>query len=98
MSPFIYFSLRAWDPVTDTIQFEHNGVIKSRTRHRVPMVKRTTSKQNISVTTPLNRSMDGGTRMPAIKEPEFSDTSRRNSFDRFYLFYLFFCFFNTFLN
>ncbi|XP_066934396.1 oxysterol-binding protein-related protein 8-like isoform X1 [Clytia hemisphaerica] len=81
-----YKDLRAWDPVTDMQQFEHNGVIKSRTRHRVPMVKRTMSQLNItpSSNTPLNRSMDGGVRLPSIKEPQsqFSDSSRRNSYDR----------------
>ena len=75
------YSLRAWDPVTDMIQFEHNGVIKSRTKHRVPMVKRDNSQHNISIgsNTPLNKD---GSRLPSIKEPEFSDGSRRNSYDR----------------
>lgn len=78
-----YRDLRAWDPVTDMIQFEHNGVIKSRTKHRVPMVKRANSQMNISVgpTTPMNKS-EGTVRLPSIREPEFSDTSRRNSYDR----------------
>lgn len=77
-----YRDLRAWDPVTDMMQFEHNGVIKSRTRHRVPMVKRTSSQLNVSGTvSPVNIS-EQASRLPSIKEPDDSDTSRRNSYDR----------------
>ena len=39
-------SLRPWDPLNDVVQYEHNYIIQTRTRHRTPIV-RTTSISNV---------------------------------------------------
>ena len=80
-----YFSLRAWDTITDLMQFEHQGVIKTQTRHRVPMVNRTMSSANISSSmSPALVERAKAQKLPSFKEPIGSDAgSRRNSCDRF---------------
>lgn len=33
------FSTRPWDPLNDLIQFEKDGLIQTKVRHRTPMVR-----------------------------------------------------------
>ena len=40
------FSLRPWDPMNDLLQYEHDYVVQTKTRHRCPIV-RTTSITNV---------------------------------------------------
>jgi hypothetical protein len=39
-------SLRPWDPLNDLLQYEHNYIVQTKTRHRTPIV-RTTSITNV---------------------------------------------------
>ena len=66
------------------LQYEYKGVIKTQTKHRVPMVKRTSSSGNVSgIMSPITIESKHIDRLPSIKEPVDSDTaSRRTSFDR----------------
>jgi len=79
-----YKDLRPWDLQADLMQFEDKGVIKTQTKHRVPLVKRSSSSPNILNTIPLSISDKGKPgRLPSIQEPVDSDTgSRRASYDR----------------
>lgn len=38
-SPFCRLSTRPWDPLNDLIQFEKDGCIQTKVRHRTPMVR-----------------------------------------------------------
>lgn len=77
------FSMRPWDHFTDVLQYEFKGVIKTQTKHRVPMVKQTSSSGNVSGIILSPHEPKRGERLPSIKEPLDSDTaSRRTSFDR----------------
>jgi len=79
-----YKDLRPWDPCTDVKQYEHQGVIKSQTKHRIPMVKRTSSAGNVSnAVSNAAHSSAAAKKMSSIKEPLYpDDVSRRTSFDR----------------
>lgn len=41
-----FFSLRPWDPLNDLLQYEHDYIVQTKTRHRTPIV-RTTSITNV---------------------------------------------------
>lgn len=78
-----YKDLRPWDQYTDVLQYEYKGVIKTQTKHRVPIVKQTSSSGNVAgiLMSPVDNKR--AERLPSIKEPLDSDTaSRRTSFDR----------------
>ena len=84
---YFVFSVRPWDTQTDVTQFEHQGVIKTQTKHRVRIVKRTSSVLNVSSVSPSVKEKPKQNRMPTIREPPDSDFgSRRNSYDRFVFF------------
>ena len=42
----MFYSLRPWDPMNDLLQYEHNYIAQTKTRHRTPIV-RTTSITNV---------------------------------------------------
>lgn len=79
----IHFSLRAWDTGADLMQYEYKGVIKTQTRHKVPLVKRTTSIANILT----NTTPEKVKRLPSIREPNSESGSRKNSYDRSVFFF-----------
>lgn len=47
---FIPCSLRPWDPLNDLLQYEHEFIAQTKTRHRTPIV-RTTSITNVDENT-----------------------------------------------
>lgn len=50
-----YADLRPWDPMNDLLQYEHDYIVTTKTRHRTPVV-RTTSITNVDEPTgPLSR-------------------------------------------
>lgn len=73
-----YKDLRAWDTGADLMQYEYKGVIKTQTRHKVPLVKRTTSIANILT----NTTPEKVKRLSSIREPNSESGSRKNSYDR----------------
>ena len=47
------YSLRPWDTMNDVLQYEHDYIVQTKTRHRTPIV-RTTSISNVD--DPSNRN------------------------------------------
>eukprot|EP00794_Sanderia_malayensis_P018145 gene18145-19955_t len=65
-----YRDLRPWDLGTDLLQYEHNGVIKTVTRHVTPVVKRSTSIPNMFLPATGRSSVAAiANRLPSIVEP-----------------------------
>lgn len=78
-----YRDLRPWDPNTDLLQYESNGIIKTRTRIKVPIV-RAMSIVNINNTSSVSDLKNSKSRLPSIVEPigETARRTSRGSFDR----------------
>ena len=75
-----YRDLRPWDAHTDLLAYENQGIIKTRTRIKVPAVQRSSSVVNLPSAV-QSKETTSSPRLPSIVEP-IDMEPRRDSFDR----------------